>query len=421
MEHNKVEVTNIVCDSCGVGFYLKPSRIKRAVNHFCSMRCSGDFKKKQYLGKNNPNSKYDYDETIFDEINDEFKAWFLGWVLSDGAINENGNISIFVDKKDEQVLKVIQNTFCKEIPITKKTNTNLVGYTVSSKRMMKRVQEIIGVADDVFAISNNMNVINGVPEEMAIHFVRGYFEGDGSIRDILNGTHKIPECKVTSNSLCVLEFISENIDIPFSIYLDNHSKNTSYNLCYYGVNALDFLGRLYNKCNYSLLRKKEAYWDICMWDPTLKNTTTHVDNIKVSKTHLSAVIPSKNNVSDSGYDLTIIEKVKTDGRVEMFDTGIKVEPPFGYYFDLVPRSSITKSGYILANSVGVIDRSYTGSIRIPLIKIDDSKPDMVLPCRIGQLVLRPVVHFEVVEIDAINETSRSEGGFGSSDLKLKKQ
>ena len=105
------------------------------------------------------------------------------------------------------------------------------------------------------------------------------------------------------------------------------------------------------------------------------------------------------NVSDSGYDLTIIKKIKTDGMVEFYDTGIKVTPPYGYYFDVVPRSSITKTGYILANNVGIIDRSYVGNILVPLIKVDSSKPDLELPMRIVQLIPRKIEHFELEEVD----------------------
>ena len=64
-----------------------------------------------------------------------------------------------------------------------------------------------------------------------------------------------------------------------------------------------------------------------------------------------AVEPFKARASDSGYDLTILEKVKTVGMVEFYSTGIAVQHvKEGWYFDMVPRSSISKSGYILANS-----------------------------------------------------------------------
>ena len=82
----------------------------------------------------------------------------------------------------------------------------------------------------------------------------------------------------------------------------------------------------------------------------------------------NAVSPERARPSESGFDLTLISVVKNVGKVTMYGTGIMIQPPTGFYFDMVPRSSIIKSGYMLANSVGVIDQGYTGEIMVPLIK-----------------------------------------------------
>jgi len=137
---------------------------------------------------------------------------------------------------------------------------------------------------------------------------------------------------------------------------------------------------------------------------------------KFIKTHPKAVSPSKSHKTDSGFDLTLIEKYKKYNDVTLYNTGIKVQPPSGYYFDLVPRSSIIKSGYMLANSVGIIDQDYQGNIYVPLVKIDKTKPDLELPCRLVQLVLRKVIEVEAIEVESFeDETKRGDGGFGSSN------
>ena len=64
-----------------------------------------------------------------------------------------------------------------------------------------------------------------------------------------------------------------------------------------------------------------------------------------------ACTPNRARASESGFDLTLINIKKRIGEVILFGTGISVQPPTGYYFDMVPRSSIIKSGYMLANSV----------------------------------------------------------------------
>lgn len=136
------------------------------------------------------------------------------------------------------------------------------------------------------------------------------------------------------------------------------------------------------------------------------------EDFSYCKLREDAVPPSKTRPSDSGYDLTILEKVKDVGRVELYSTGISVTPPNGYYFDMVPRSSIIKSGYILANSVGVIDRGYTGEILVPLIKVGEGS--LELPSRVVQIIPRPIKHFNCKEVQAINSTVRGKKGFGSS-------
>ena len=132
------------------------------------------------------------------------------------------------------------------------------------------------------------------------------------------------------------------------------------------------------------------------------------------KTDPLAKEPTKSHITDSGYDLTLLRVHKQIGKVFLYDTGIKVQPPQGYYFDLVPRSSIIKSGYMLANSVGIIDSDYRGNIYVPLIKIDETMPDLTLPNRLVQLIPRKVIHFEMEQVEIFEETERGDGGFGST-------
>ena len=72
---------------------------------------------------------------------------------------------------------------------------------------------------------------------------------------------------------------------------------------------------------------------------------------------------------------------------------------------------------MLANSVGIIDRSYRGNILVPLIKVVDNAPEIQLPFRAVQAIPRKAVHFELIEVkneDELGESDRSDKGFGSS-------
>ena len=128
-----------------------------------------------------------------------------------------------------------------------------------------------------------------------------------------------------------------------------------------------------------------------------------------------AVAPTKNNDSDSGFDVTLLGVEKNVNKnVILCRTGLKVKPPEGYYFDLVPRSSIIKTGYMLANNIGIIDADYRGEILVPLIKVDDTMNDIEFPIRLAQLVPRKIHEMNGVEVSNLDKTERSDKGFGSS-------
>lgn len=142
-------------------------------------------------------------------------------------------------------------------------------------------------------------------------------------------------------------------------------------------------------------------------------------------TRPDAVPPAKALPSDAGFDLVAVAVVPfptsnfgdVTGLVTLFDTGVAVRPPPGFYFDMVARSSLSKSGYMLANGVGVIDPAYRGSVKVPLIRVDPNAPPLVLPARIVQLVPRRVHDLEARQLrawDAITE--RGDAGFGSSGI-----
>jgi deoxyuridine 5'-triphosphate nucleotidohydrolase len=89
----------------------------------------------------------------------------------------------------------------------------------------------------------------------------------------------------------------------------------------------------------------------------------------------------------------------------------------GYYSEIVPRSSISKSGYMLSNSVGIIDQSYRGNIMVSLTKIDSESPDIELPFKCCQLIIRKQYYANMIEVGySFDETDRNEGGYGSTSI-----
>lgn len=127
-----------------------------------------------------------------------------------------------------------------------------------------------------------------------------------------------------------------------------------------------------------------------------------------------AMAPSKAHPSDSGFDLTLVSFVKKEGEVEIYDTGIAIQAIGQYYMELVARSSLQKRGYMLANSVGVIDRGYTGNVFVCLYKFDKEAPQLEVPARVVQIVPRPLPMVYLEKVDQLITTQRGDKGFGST-------
>ena len=137
-----------------------------------------------------------------------------------------------------------------------------------------------------------------------------------------------------------------------------------------------------------------------------------------TKNHNDAKIPTKGNEFAVGYDLKAISVYKkVSNKTTLFDTGLKVSPPEGYYIEILPRSSLSNTGYMLSNSCGVIDPDYRGNLLIALTKVDETMPDLQLPFTKCQMILRKMIDFEFTETETLENTVRGSGGFGSTDKK----
>ena len=132
-----------------------------------------------------------------------------------------------------------------------------------------------------------------------------------------------------------------------------------------------------------------------------------------------AVPPKLASDTATGYDITLIKKIKTIRRgsfweVSLYDSGVIISPPKGYYVDLVARSSLSKTGHMLANNIGVIDNHYRGTLIAAMLKYDGGGPDLELPGKYVQIIFRSIIHFIPVEVDEIDITDRGAGKLGST-------
>lgn len=138
--------------------------------------------------------------------------------------------------------------------------------------------------------------------------------------------------------------------------------------------------------------------------------------VKIKKLVPEAVIPAYSNPGDAGLDLVATYvKVEDHNQYGYFEygTGIALEIPEGYVGLVFPRSSISKTGMILSNSVGVIDSSYRGEIKFRF-KYISGTASYEVGDRVGQLIILPYPSVEFEEVDSLDETQRGADGFGST-------
>lgn len=137
--------------------------------------------------------------------------------------------------------------------------------------------------------------------------------------------------------------------------------------------------------------------------------------VNFKKLHESAVIPSYAKPGDAGLDLTCTSALLTELEqgIIIYQTGISVEIPEGYVGLVFPRSSISKTGGMLTNSVGVIDSGYRGEILVKVrYPIGEYKGAYSPGDRVAQLVIIPYPQIEPVEAFELSQTERGTGGFG---------
>lgn len=131
----------------------------------------------------------------------------------------------------------------------------------------------------------------------------------------------------------------------------------------------------------------------------------------------------KNNADlsaeNAGFDLVTAETI-TDASAQLLNLGVRamlVEQATGspVHFYLYPRSSIYKTGYVMANSVGIIDKSYRGILKAPVARLLPDAKGFSMGDRHFQIIAPDMGHIrEVVLVDSLPETQRGEGGFGST-------
>ena len=124
-----------------------------------------------------------------------------------------------------------------------------------------------------------------------------------------------------------------------------------------------------------------------------------------------AKMPTRAHTWDAGLDLYAKEDAVIY-RSKVFDTGVHVQIPYGYYGEIRSRSGLLFKHDITTD--GTIDAEYTGSIKVKLINHCKYPYEVKAGDKIAQLVLCHCLRPELELVDHLEETDRGDGGFGST-------
>ena len=142
--------------------------------------------------------------------------------------------------------------------------------------------------------------------------------------------------------------------------------------------------------------------------------------LRVTRIRDDAVLPTRAHSGDAGLDLSACDAVTIGaGERASVGTGLAVAIPDDHTGLVVPRSGLAmRHGLTIVNTPGVIDAGYRGEVRVILLNTDRERAFTVeRGMRIAQLLVVPARAVEVVEVSELTETSRGDGGFGSSGLR----
>ncbi|SFI63447.1 dUTP diphosphatase [Olleya namhaensis] len=135
----------------------------------------------------------------------------------------------------------------------------------------------------------------------------------------------------------------------------------------------------------------------------------------------SHALPHYETIASAGLDLraNITEAIQLQPLERtIVKTGLFIELPIGFEAQVRPRSGLAaKNGVTVLNAPGTVDADYRGEIGVILVNLSNTMFTIQNGERIAQLVIAKHERAEWLEVETLSETSRGEGGFGSTGVK----
>lgn len=222
--------------------------------------------------------KYTLDEHIFDSIDSEEKAYWLGFLMSDGYNHENKNcVALRLQEGDKEILEKFKIFLKTNTPIytfTRVTKTNKLvrnycELNICSPYFSRQLAKLGCVQRKTYTLE-----FPTIPEYLYSHFIRGFFDGDGclSVKERTNRRKKYGTCMSYQFTIvgrqCVLEKIQEILVSSLNISklpLKNRSDTFIKTIYYGGRKVVSIImNYLYKDATIYLKRKYDLYLKYCI-------------------------------------------------------------------------------------------------------------------------------------------------------------
>jgi len=209
--------------------------------------------------------KHKIDETYFQKINTDQKAYFLGWLYSDGNTRTKGKIcriAISVYYKDANILEDFKKDLRTTAPLLKVKKSNQIDFRIYHKKMTYDLVNLGCIPQKSLKLQFPSS--NIIPNCFMPHFIRGFFEGNGSITITKDNCAQIGITSSTKFCLNLEKFLLNN-NIINKIGKRNTLKSKYSELTYTTIrigglqNILNFYKYIYNYSQTYLLRKKQIF------------------------------------------------------------------------------------------------------------------------------------------------------------------
>lgn len=235
-----------------------------------SQNISYILKKRGVVVKNHKNQlirKYQLNENYFDVIDCEHKAYWLGFLYADGSVwteHRRERVTIFLQERDRYILELFLKDIGSDSPLScrppkQSTHQYQYGVTINNKHMSNQLSNLGCHQNKTFTLKFPSDDI--VPNELIHHFIRGFWDGDGSI--LITQQNKKPKLILScvgTVDICnnIQQILKKELNINSRINIDKrHQKTTRQMFIAGNIQAQKFANWLYKDATIYLTRKYE--------------------------------------------------------------------------------------------------------------------------------------------------------------------